>query len=185
MFITNEENEPLSYVFVYDKNASKGYLSDEKGECNIFCERGTEILFSHVGYKNFSYKIPAIGNTKILFLRVKLKYDTIMLKEITIFPWRNYQDFINAFLTVQLSEDEIDYANRNFEITKRQILEIDNFDDFQSPSIAYKISHQIMNDQLYWKGQTQPLQILNISAWAEFIRYIREGKFKNKRSPNP
>jgi len=52
-------------------------------------------------------------------------------------------------------------------------------DNFQSASIAYKIMQQRMASDLYWKGQTQPMQIFNIMAWQEFIRYIREGKFKN------
>jgi len=52
-------------------------------------------------------------------------------------------------------------------------------DYFQSPSIAFKVQQQQWASNLYWKGQTQPMQIFNVMAWQKFIEYIREGKFKN------
>jgi len=177
--VTNQQNDLLSYTFVYDKLGQKGYLTNDKGELNIFVERGTELLFSHIGYKKYSYTIPLIGNTDLLFLRIKLVPDTIFLKEITIFPWKTYQQFIQAFVNTQIPDDDISRAEQNFAILKSQLATMEEDDNFQSASIAYKIMQQRMASDLYWKGQTQPMQIFNIMAWQEFIRYIREGKFKN------
>ena len=177
--VTNQQNDLLSYTFVYDKLGQKGYLTNDKGELNIFVERGTELLFSHIGYKKYSYTIPLIGNTDLLFLRIKLVPDTIFLKEITIFPWKTYQQFIQAFVNTQIPDDDISRAEQNFAILKNQLATMEEDDNFQSASIAYKIMQQRMASDLYWKGQTQPMQIFNIMAWQEFIRYIREGKFKN------
>jgi len=177
--VTNQQNDILSYTFIYDKYAQKGYLTNDKGELNIFVERGTELIFSHIGYKKFSYTIPMIGKTNLLFLRIKLITDTIFLKEITIFPWKTYQQFIQAFLNTQIPNDDISKAEYNFAILKSQLSTMEDDDYFQSASIAYKINQQRMANELYWKGQSQPMQIFNIMAWQEFIRYIREGKFKN------
>lgn len=184
--ITNTQNDILSYAFIYDKLAQKGYLANNKGEFNIFVERGTDLTFSHIGHKKASYTIPLIGNSDILFLRIKLISDTILLKEITIFPWKTYQQFIQAFINTKIPDDDISRAALNFAIMKSQLASMEDDDYFQSASVAYKINQQRMASDLYWKGQTQPMQIFNIMAWQEFIRYIREGKFKNpnKRRSN-
>ncbi|NSW45695.1 MAG: hypothetical protein HPY79_07780 [Bacteroidales bacterium] len=184
--LTNQQNDILSYTFIYDKYAQKGYLTNDKGEFNIFVERGTELIFSHIGYKKFAYTIPIIGNTDLLFLRIKLIPDTILLKEITVFPWKTYQQFIQVFINTPIPDDDISRAEQNFAILKKQLATMEEDDNFQSASIAYKINLQQMANNLYWKGQTQPMQIFNIMAWQEFIRYIREGKFKNpnKRKKN-
>lgn len=177
--ITNIQNEVLPYVFVYDKSAQKGYLANEKGDLNIFVERGTELVFSHIGYKKYSFPIPLIGNNDIMFLRIKLLADTILLNEITIFPWKTYQQFVQAFLNSNIPKDEITVAEQNFELLKSQLASMETDDNFQSPSIAFKVQQQQLASNLYWKGQTQPMQIFNIMAWQKFIEYIREGKFKN------
>ncbi len=182
--ITNQKNDILSYAFIYDKLGQKGYLSDENGEFNIFVERGTELVFSYLGHKRDSYKISITGNTNILFLKIKLISDTILLNEVTVFPWKTYQQFIHAFLNTVIPDDDLARAERNIEIMKGQMYLLETDDRFQSPSIAYKISQNNMVSGLYWKGQTQPLQIFNLMAWQEFVKYLREGKFKrnNKQS---
>ncbi len=184
--ITNTQNDLLSYAFIYDQLAKKGYLANDKGEFNIFVERGSELTFSHIGHKKAGYTIPLIGNSEIFFLRIKLSSDTVFLKEITIFPWKTYQQFIQAFINTQIPNDDITRAEKNIEIMKSQLATMEDDDYFQSASVAYKINQQRMASDLYWKGQTQPMQIFNIMAWQEFIKYIREGKFKNpnKRKSN-
>lgn len=184
--ITNTQNDVLSYAFIYDQLAKKGYLANDKGEFNIFVERGSELTFSHIGHKKAGYTIPLIGNSEIFFLRIKLSSDTVFLKEITIFPWKTYQQFIQAFINTQIPNDDITRAEKNIEIMKSQLATMEDDDYFQSASVAYKINQQRMASDLYWKGQTQPMQIFNIMAWQEFIKYIREGKFKNpnKRKSN-
>lgn len=177
--ITNTQNDLLSYAFIYDQLAKKGYLANDKGEFNIFVERGSELTFSHIGHKKAGYTIPLIGNSEIFFLRIKLSSDTVFLKEITIFPWKTYQQFIQAFINTQIPNDDITRAEKNIEIMKSQLATMEDDDYFQSASVAYKINQQRMASDLYWKGQTQPMQIFNIMAWQEFIKYIREGKFKN------
>ncbi len=182
--VTNQQNELLPYVFVYDQLGQKGYLSNEQGEFNIFVERGTELTFSYLGYKKQSYSIPLVGNSYIFFLKIRLVSDTILLKEITIFPWKTYQQFIQAVLNTVVPDDDVARAERNFELLKTQMYLTELDERFQSPSLSYKISMKQMSSNLYWKGQTQPLQIFNIMAWQEFVRYLREGKFKNTDSRN-
>lgn len=182
--VTNQRNELLSYVFIYDKLGKKGYLSNEQGEFNIFAERGTELVFSYLGHKKQSYPIPLVGQSHILFLKIRLTFDTIFLKEITIFPWKTYQQFIQAVLNTVIPDDDAARAERNFELLKTQMYLTELDERFQSSSISYKVSMNQMSSNLYWKGQTQPLQIFNIMAWQEFVRYLREGKFKNTDRKN-
>lgn len=177
--VTNQRNELLSFAFIYDKIGQKGYLSNESGEFNIFVERGTELVFSYLSHKRYSFSVPVIGNTNILFLKIKLEADTIVLNEVTVFPWKSYQQFIQAVLNTVIPDDDLARAERNIEIMKEQMYLMEIDDRFQSPSISYKISQNQMASALYWKGQSQPLQILNVMAWQEFVKYLREGKFKN------
>jgi hypothetical protein len=68
---------------------------------------------------------------------------------------------------------------------KSQLATMEDDDYFQSASVAYKINQQRMASDLYWKGQTQPMQIFNIMAWQEFINTFVKGNLKTQTNGKP
>jgi hypothetical protein len=176
--VVNIHFEPISFVHILIINKKRGTVSDESGKFDFFAEKGDTLQFSSIGYKKSSYYIPTITTSKIFFTVPVLKADTTILKEVIILPWKNYKEFEKIFVETKVIEDDIYRAEKNIALIKFQMLV--NDDDIPSaPGAAYNLSMQQRVSQLYWKGQTQPLQILNYVAWAKFLDYIKNGKFKN------
>ncbi len=103
--------------------------------------------------------------------------DTIYLSETVIYPWPTREQFKEAFLNLEIPDDDLEIARKNLdkaEIRKRtEIMDMDG-----SMNYKYYIDQKIY--QLYYNGQTQPITILNPFAWAQFIKAWKEGKFKRK-----
>ena len=178
--VVNLKMEPVSFAHVLVKNKRIGTISDPDGKFDFFTNKGDTLVVSCVGYKKSIYFIPEITEYKIYHLLAVLHNDTLKLPEVIIFPWKNYNEFVQCFIKTKVPDDDIVRAEKNFELIKLQIL-LDDDDLPSSPGAAYNISMQERNSALYWKGQTQPMQIFNVFAWQQFFEYLKEGKFKNKK----
>jgi hypothetical protein len=175
--VINSHREPLAFVHIIDRTSGKGVISRSDGEFNFFTEKGDTLLFSCVGYKKVRKIIPAIYPEKIYYLVVVLPVDTQMLPETKVFPWNNYDDFKEAILATRIPEDDFDRAVKNLALMElQQILFPDEMPS--APGAASRIYLYEYYDRLYWRGQTQPMQIFNIMAWQQFFEYLKEGKFK-------
>ena len=85
--------------------------------------------------EDYSYE-----NDDIMFLRVKLLADTIILNEITIFPWKTYQQFVQAFLNANIPKDEI--------LPNKKLLEQN--DEYFTISTIVSYDNEILKVVKYW-----------------------------------
>jgi len=180
--VVNKKLEPISFTHILIKNKRNGSVSNEFGKFDFFAEKGDTLIFSCVGYKKTKYIIPKANNFKIYYFLAMLQPDTIRLPEVLIFPWKTFKQFTEAFVKTEVPDDDIIRAEKNIELIKFQILKDD--DDFSAPGAAYNIINSQRNSLLYWKGQSQPMQIFNVFAWQQFFDYLKNGKFKNKKNKN-
>ena len=134
------------------------------------------ILFSSVGYKKVGLIIPDTLKTFHLELDIYMETDTIMIEEVIILPWKTYEEFKEAFLSLELPDDDMNRAYKNIALIKTQIY----YSGTPDPGLNYKYMLQEQYNQLYTKGQMPYYSILNPIRWAEFFKYLEEGKFKNK-----
>ena len=178
--VVNEKYEPVSFTHILFKNKKYGTISDQNGKFDFFTVTGDTLEFSCVSYKKSKYAIPLITKYKIYHILAVLHPDTIILPEILIFPWKDFKEFTHVFLETKVPDDDIVRAEKNFELLQLQM--IVNEDEIPSaPGAAYNLSMNQRYSQLYWKGQTQPMQIFNVFAWQQFFQYLKNGKFKQKK----
>jgi hypothetical protein len=172
--------EPVPFAHVKVKSKRTGTISGSDGRFDLFLEKGDTIRVSCVGYKKGTYTIPRMTDSKIYHLLVVLYPDTIRLPEVTIFPWRDYKEFKEVFIRTKVPDDDIIRAEKNFQLMTLQAFI--NEDEMPSaPGAAYNLSMHQRNDLLYWKGQSQPMQLFNVFAWQQFFDYLKNGKFKRKK----
>lgn len=175
--VINSQREPLAFVHIVDATRGKGVISRSDGEFNFFTEKGDTLFFSCVGHKKVRKIIPAIYPDKIFYLVVVLPVDTQMLPETKVFPWNTYDEFKEAIMAARIPEDDFDRAVKNLALMElQQILFPDEMPS--APGAASRLYLYEYYDRLYWKGQTQPMQIFNLMAWQQFFEYLKEGKFK-------
>ncbi len=176
-FVMNEESEPLPYVHIISMQTRRGTISDRSGIFSIITEPQDTIIFSSVGYKLTYFEMPALILDYHYNHDVIMERDTILLEEVVVFPWPTYEEFKEAFLSLELPENDYDFAIRNLAIIQAQI----EGNEIPSPGVAYK---QVMEKQLlqnYTYGQYPINNLLNPVAWARFFDALKRGKLKIQR----
>ncbi len=108
--------------------------------------------------------------------------DTIYLSETVIYPWPTKEQFKEAFLTLEIPDDDLEIARQNLN-PKQLLAKAENLPAEGSVNFKYLMHQQV--DKLYYNGQTQPITVLNPFAWAKFIKAWKEGDFKRKKDIDP
>ncbi|MDR0814553.1 MAG: carboxypeptidase-like regulatory domain-containing protein [Bacteroidales bacterium] len=180
--IRNDLLEPVPYVHILVKSDYRGAISDPHGMFTITAHASDTLLISCVGYKLRQVIVPKTsGNdTKHYIKDIILEPDTIMLSEVVIFPWKSYKEFKDAFMALELPEDEMQRAYRNIAIIQEQIYNaIANRP--ASPTANFRDVMSAQHNRMSNYGHMYPTyMITNPLAWANFFKAIRDGDFKKK-----
>ncbi len=175
--IVNQDNEPIPFANIIILKKHKGTISNKSGNFSFMANENDTLFFSCMGYKSTTFVLPK-DYPEIEFV-IALETDTIFLKEAIVLPWRNYQEFRQAFMAANPPKTDLDRAKSNLAMIDKQIAYLnDDPDATPSASIAYRNHMQGIYDQMYYKGQTQPISILNPIAWAKFFKALQNGDFK-------
>jgi len=156
----------------------RGTVSDFSGYFSFVAKKRDTVEFSAVGYKTGRFIIPdTINNNRYSMIRV-MSADTIYLSETVIYPWPTKEQFKEAFLTLDIPDDDLEIARQNLN-PKQLLAKAENLPAEGSVNFKYLMNEQV--DKLYYNGQTQPITVLNPFAWAKFIKAWKEGDFKRKK----
>ncbi len=178
VLLTQENLEAVPFASVLIKGSNRGTMSDYFGYYSFVAERGDTIQFSYVGFKDAYFVIPDSLRSKNYSLIQMMDVDTIMLQPAVIYPWPTKEQFRQAFLDLQLPEDDKQRAERN--LARADMKE--RMENMQADgSESYKIAMRSHANQLYYAGQLPPNNLLNPIAWAKFIKAWKNGDFKRKK----
>jgi hypothetical protein len=117
--VNGENNEMLSGAHLISTSAY-ATKTDENGNFNILLKENDTLKISFVGFKPYYYVAPKQDAGKYL-IKFKLYTDSIILKEVEIFPWPSYSEFKKAFAELKSTEPEIKmegvklYQDRNIQ----------------------------------------------------------------------
>lgn len=175
--VTGDSLRPIPFTHIIDRNTGFGTISDYYGYFSFVAKKGDTIDFSAVGFKKGSFIIPdTIRSNRYTMFQV-MTSDTIYLTETVIYPWPTREQFREAFLKLNIPDDDLEIARKNLErqglMMRAEAMPMDG-------SMNYRnyIDQQV--SKLYYAGQTQPITLLNPFAWAQFFKAWKEGKFKRK-----
>jgi len=175
-FVRDEYLQPMQFVHILIANKARGTISDTKGMFSFIVQANDTIIFSAVGYKRTGLVIPDTLETFNYPVDVLMDSDTIEIREVIILPWKTYQEFKQAFLALELPDDDLQRAFHNLAMIHRQI---HNPDADPDPDLNYQYHLREQYNATYTKGQTPYYSIFNPIRWAEFFKYLEEGRFKN------
>ena len=103
--------------------------------------------------------------------------DTFHLAEVRIYPWKTYQEFKEAFLALDLQDDDEQRAYHNIALIKTQI-KMNKDGGLPSSTIAFREVMRQEYNQLYTAGQTPYYTIFDPMRWAKFFKSLKQGDFK-------
>jgi len=173
--VRNEYLEPLKFVHIIILHKNRGTISDYNGMFSFVVEPNDTIRFSSVGYKNFYLSIPANPDKEHYHVEIRMKADTIMIKEVIILPWKTYQEFKEAFVNLKLPDDDLHRAYKNLAYILTQI----DMSSTRDPSLNFQYLMNEYYQDLYSQGQMPYYSVLDPLRWRKFIQYLEEGKFRN------
>ncbi len=175
--VRNELLQPVQFAHIVIKNKNRGTISDLNGMFSFVVESLDTVLFTAVGYKRAGLAIPDTLTRYHLSVDIYMETDTIWIEEVIILPWKTYEEFREAFLSLELPDNDLKRAYRNIALIKEQVYYPSDNPD---PSLNYKYMLKEQYNDLYTKGQLPYYSIFNPLRWAEFFKYLEEGRFKNK-----
>jgi hypothetical protein len=175
--VTSDSLHPLPFSSIIIRNTYRGTISDFYGFFSFVARVNDTIDFSSIGFKKAEFIIPDTLTENRYSLIQVLSRDTIMLREAVIFPWPTKEQFKQAFLTLEVPDDDLQRARRNLENRRLQEIAQNLPPD---GSMAYRAQVQQQYSRLYTVGQLPMNNLLNPIAWAKFIDSWKSGKFKRE-----
>lgn len=152
-------------------------MADAQGYFSLVAKENDTIHFSATGFKKSHFIIPdSLKKTNYSLIHTMEK-DTVQMKKATVHPWPTKAQFKEAFMNVDLQDDDLERARKNL-ADARMRRRMENME--MGPSLNFSYKMQEHQNKVYYAGQAPPMSILNPSAWAEFIKAWREGEFTDQ-----
>jgi hypothetical protein len=120
--------------------------------------------------------IPENLPSKFLNLEILLYVDTLAIAEAKIYPWKSYEEFKEAFVNLNLPNEDMERARRNIALIRTQII----MDHEPSARANFRNIMEQQYQQTFMQGQLPSYQLLNPFAWAKFFKALKRGDFKSK-----
>jgi len=176
IILNADSTDAIPGVNIYVPTKGRGTSSNRFGYFSMPVAEGDSVVFSFIGLKRQSFKVPENVDEDKLSLILTMEEDAFTLGEVEVMPYPTEEEFKNAVLAMNV-EDEIplDRGNLSPQLLLRWAEQMpasgnENFRGFQN--------QQMMQIQDRYGPRSFPL--LNPFAWAKFIQSIKNGDLKNK-----
>lgn len=172
------DSNTLSNVGVVSMKLKRGTLSEKSGIYSITSTPGDTILFKALGYKKKFLILPDKLERRHLYIDVMLATDTIQIADVTILPWKNYNEFIRDMTTPVPVDPRIENMNENLASVYVSVANTTGVKI--TPEAGYRYASEQNFSAMATRGQLPVNNLLNPFAWAKFINGIKSGLLKNQ-----
>jgi hypothetical protein len=177
LVLTSDSLMGIPYATVLIKGTGRGTVTDYQGFFSLVAGKGDVIEFSCIGHRSSTIVIPdSLTKDKYSVIQL-LTRDTIFLPETQIFPWPTKEQFKQAFMSLNIPDDDYERAKRNLERERLKELGLSMKMD-ANENIDYMFRRE--SYKYYYYGQVPPMNIFNPIAWAKFIEAWKKGEFKRQ-----
>lgn len=172
-----EDGQPIPFATIYVDKVFRGTISNMDGFFSFAVAKGDSIVIRSVGYKQAMLQIPEELNSDSYHVMYALESDTIMLDQVVIYPW-NKLHFRQHFINLEIPDNLQKLAEETF--AKATLADFSEWTDMDgNENFDVFINNYV--GEIYYQGQSAPIQLMNPFAWAQFIKAIKAGKFKREK----
>lgn len=176
--VTGDSLEAVPFTSILTKGSYRGTISDVYGYFSFVAETGDTIEFAAVGFKRGNYVIPdSLQENKYSMIHV-LMPDTVMLKPLDVYPWPSKEQFREAFMALNLTDNEYQRTLKHLN-SAEAIQRMENLPPDAGLAAHYQAS--LDNTRIYNQGMAPTVNLFNPIAWAQFVQAWRAGTFKKKQ----
>jgi hypothetical protein len=176
IILNADSTDAVPGVNIYVPKKGRGTASGRYGYFSMPVLEGDSIVFSFIGLKKQTFKVPEKVENDRISLILTMEVDEIALAEIEVMPYPTEEEFKRAIIAMNVVDPmSISRANMSPEMLLRWAESMpasgnENFRTFQQ-------GQMIQNQDLYGP---RPLRLLDPFAWSQFIRSIKRGDLKSK-----
>ncbi len=181
--ITDESDKAVPGVTVISRKLQRGTISEKTGIYSITSIPGDTISFRALGFKRYHTIIPLPYERRHCEVDIVLEVDTIVIEEITILPWKTYNEFVKE-ISKERPVDPI-IKNMNDNLASIYIAVANQTGVAASSEASYRYAMESNFNTMATKNQYPVNNLLNPFAWAKFFSGIKNGLFKNKKDIKP
>jgi hypothetical protein len=176
--VTGDSLEPVPFTSIMVKGSYRGTVSDVYGYFSFVALEGDTLQFAAVGFKRSLFVVPTdLVESKYSMIH-QLYPDTIMLGTANVYPWPTREQFADAFLNMELAED--DYLRALHNLSPAQMMQ--RMEDMPpDPAGSYQSLAMLDATKIYNQGTVPTVNLMNPIAWAQFIQAWKAGAYKKKR----
>jgi hypothetical protein len=176
IILNSDSTDAVPGVNIYVPKKGRGTSSGRFGYFSMPVLEGDSIVFTFIGLKKQSFKVPDKVENDRISLILTMEVDEIALAEIEVMPYPTEEEFKKAIIAMNVVDPmSISRANMSPEMLLRWAESMpasgnENFRYFQQ-------GQMMQNQDLYGP---RPLRLLDPFAWSQFIRSIKRGDLKSK-----
>ena len=167
----------IPFVHIGVKGTTRYGTARVDGFFSFAVAEGDTLIFTSIGYSPSVYIVPFHNeDNKISVIQLMNKHD-YTYHDVVIYPWGDKDRFHDYFVHVKIPKTLQDIARAN---TDRQLLAAIGA---ALPVDGGEVSERVLQynaAQYYYYGQQAPQNIFNPLAWADFIKALKNGDFKQK-----
>ena len=166
-------------VYIFVPKEGRGTISNAIGYFSMAALTGDSVMIKSIGYKEKTFVIPYTLDDKVSVI-IEILEDTFYTPIIEITPWPTERLFKEAFLALQLPEQDYSnmHNNLNEQVLKRMMY---NMGADAGANHKYYLQQQTLQTQNQYFAPT--LSLTNPFAWKSFIDGVKRGELK-KKYPN-
>jgi hypothetical protein len=181
--IVDEAYKPVPGVAVISKKLKRGTVSERSGIYSIPSTPGDTIFFRALGFKRYHTIIPESYEGRQCNVDIILDIDTITIQEVTILPWKTYNDFLKD-MTREKPVDPI-IENMNDNLASIYVAMSNQVGVRVTPEAGYRYAMNQNFNAMATHEQYPVNNLLNPFAWAKFVDGLKHGLFKNQKFNKP
>jgi len=165
----------IPYATVYNRTLNIGTYTNMDGFYALVVRLGDSISVTSLGYKDETVVVPTVNGDAWLFTFL-LEPRAYLLQETTVYPWGTRDQFRQAFLYMNVPDDDLERARKNLSPREMNFLAATIQNDGAATTQSVLRNYQ---NSYYYKGQIPSYNIFSPIAWANFFNDLKKGKYKN------
>ncbi len=175
--VGGKQSEILPGATIWIPKSGGSTATTNNGYFSLPVFPGDSIIFSYTGYRRQYLIIPKNYHEASYSAKIVLREDAITLREVKIYPFRNYEEFKKEFLAMNLPdarEREALARNTDPDYLRRMAVM-----QGAGPSATFQESQRQITSYNANKGFANTIPFFNPFAWASMIKDIKDGALKD------
>lgn len=181
--IVDKSYRPVQGAAVISKKLKRGAVSERTGIYSIPSTPGDTIFYRALGFKRYHTIIPETFTGRQVNVDIILDVDTITIQEVTILPWKSYNDFIKD-MTREKPVDPL-VENMNDNLASIYVAMSNQVGVTISPEAGFRYAMEQNFNSMATHEQYPVNNLLNPFAWSKFVNGLKHGLFKNQKFDKP